>query len=64
MADLKFIFSQLRCAERKKNAPDRVEHSVDTSKREVLPGDRERIKEREIPFFYHHKIRAPKYEYF
>jgi hypothetical protein len=64
MADLKFIFSQLRCAERKKNLPDQVKHSVDTSRRELLPGSGEKIKEREIPFFYNHKIRAPKYEYY
>ena len=64
MVDLKFVFSNIRRTEAKKTLLNRIKRSDGERRHEEITELKEEAKKREIPLFYQHKIRVPKYEYF
>lgn len=64
MVELKFVFSNIRRTEVKRTLPNRFRRSVAQGKHEEITGSADKSKKKEIPLFYQHKIRAPKYEYY
>ena len=65
MANLKFVFSNLRCPKANITLPNREKTYVgkyDRVKKNIA--EEEETKKKKTPLFYQHKIRVPKYEYF
>lgn len=61
MVDIKFVFSNIRSINAKKSSLRPVNKS--SFKKET--GEvKVKLDEKQIPLFYTHKIRAPKYEHF
>ena len=63
MVDVRFVFSNIRSPELRKNLPNRGQGAISNKKGEKI--DKEGVADRKKnPLFYQHKIRAPKYEYY
>ena len=64
MVDLKFTFSNLQIPNVKKYLSDRAATGRDHKRNEADLNKDKEGKEKKLPLFYEHKIRAPKYEFF
>lgn len=64
MADVKFIFPNLSSHDLKKYLLDRNKEGRERKKSDTNINKKEKEEKKNLPLFYHHKIRASKYEYF